>query len=194
MSSTKESVLLSSRKLDVILNDRNPINFIDLEKSKKPSVHDCVNSFLRKCKSKLPSRDFFSVEKKVNKQLKKLDPMYHHDIQLRNSISVKEDLLATNSKNIYIYVKEVIDQLKKINDDTNSTSATGDTTSDWSENEASPCNRMPPSHKPEKKRATLTTISSTLGLKSNSDKFNRANGDKELNGQCSTLQEDEAFK
>ena len=49
--------------------------------------------------------------------------------------------------------------------------------------------RMPPSHKPEKKRATLTTISSTIDLKSNSNKFNRANGDHELKRQ-----EDEALK
>ena len=153
------------------------------------SVHSCADSFINSCRRILKHNDFEAVSRKIKKNLSKLDPAHHYNISLKNFLDSKWSLLDLDHSNIFIHVKEVIEELKRYKGINFSTTSSGGNTSDPSE--ADNFETQIPAHL--KKRVSLTTLSSenqmnkssSLGSK-NVD--NRAEKDK-LNNSDSEFPE-----
>ena len=126
------------------------------EPVKPVSVHICGEAFINSCRRILNSNDFEAVSKKIRKNLAKLDPAFHHNIRLKNFLDSKWSLLDADQSNIFVHVKDVIEELKRYKGNTFSTTSSGGNTSDPSESETFKI-RNPDSLK---KRASLTTLSS----------------------------------
>ena len=150
----------------------------DSRKVRQLSVKDCVESFLNSCKRILPPPDHVTVSKKVLKHLNKLDSKHLHNNNIKNFLDLKWSLLDSDKSNIYVHVKEVIEELKKYRgESTTTTTSSGATTSDFSD----PDTKITKSFSGvdtnssigSKKRVSLTTISSvpSLGRKSKEDEL-----------------------
>ena len=126
------------------------------EPVKPVSVHICGEAFINSCRRILKSNDFEAVSKKIRKNLAKLDPAFHHNIRLKNFLDSKWSHLDADQSNIFVHVKDVIEELKRYKGNTFSTTSSGDNTSDPSESETFKT-RNPDALK---KRASLTTLSS----------------------------------
>ena len=126
------------------------------EPVKPVSVHICAEAFINSCRRILKSNDFEAVSKKIRKNLAKLDPAFHYNIRLKNFLDSKWSLIDADQSNIFVHVKDVIEELKRYKGNTFSTTSSGDNTSDPSESETFKI-RNPDALK---KRAALTTLSS----------------------------------
>ena len=132
------------------------------------SVRNCVESFLKSCKRLTPSDDFPPVSKKILKHLSKLDIKHHYNNDLKNFLDLKWSLLDNDKSNIYVHVKEVIEELKKYKSDLTSTT----TSSDLSESDNVETKLL--SHNTAgKKRVSLTTLSSVPGSRLKENNVNR---------------------
>jgi len=80
-------------------------------------VKDGVDAFLRSCQRILPSSEFPPVFKKVSKYMSNLSPLYLNSSSLKNYLDLKWALLDTDQKNVFIHVKDVLDELKKYKSD-----------------------------------------------------------------------------
>ena len=135
---------------------------------KPTSVHNCVESFLKSCKRLMPSDDFPPVSKKILKHLSKLDVKHHYNNDLKNFLDLKWSLLDNDKSNIYVHVKEVIEELKKYKSDLTSTT----TSSDLSESDNVET-RLLSHNTAGKKRVSLTTLSSVPGSRLKENNVNR---------------------
>lgn len=104
----------------------------ELRKVKELSVKDCVESFLNSCRRLLPPEDHVAVKRKVLKHLNKLDAKHLHNNNIKNFLDLKWSLLDSDKSNIFVHVKEVIEELKKYRGEGFTTSS-GATTSDFSD-------------------------------------------------------------
>ena len=146
------------------------------EPVKPISVHVCAETFINSCRRILKPDDFEAVSKKIRKSLAKLDPAYQHNIKLKSFLDSKWSLLDSDQSNIFVHVKDVIEELKKHKGNTFSTTSSGGNTSDPSESETFK------TRIPEKKRASLTTLSSKPLNKSKWNSLGSGGEDKdELN-------------
>ena len=124
-------------------------------KPKSVSVSDCVESFLKICERLLPVNDYKSVDKKITKYLNKLDPKHQQSNPLKEFLHKAWSLVDSDTDNIFIHVKEVVEELKKHKVD-NLVSSSGATTSDNSDHELKEAITDPKI----KKRVSLTTLTS----------------------------------
>lgn len=148
------------------------------EPVKPVSVHICAEAFINSCRRILKSNDFEAVSKKIRKNLAKLDPAFHYNIRLKNFLDSKWSLIDADQSNIFVHVKDVIEELKRYKGNTFSTTSSGDNTSDPSESETFKI-RNPDALK---KRAALTTLSSKPPNKSKWNSLGSEGEDKhELN-------------
>ena len=117
----------------------------------RKNVSHCMDSFLGLCRRILPQTEFPSVEKKLMKNLNKLDPKYQCDDSLKNYIEQKWSLVNSEPDSLYVHVKEVLEELKKFRSE--SSVSSGDT-SEMSDQELIKTQT--------KKRIQLTTLSSSV--------------------------------
>ena len=132
---------------------------------KSVSVSDCVESLLRSCERLLPSNDYSSVQNKITKNLRRLDPKHNQSIPLKEHLHQAWSLIDSDSDNIFIHVKDVIEELKKYKGESFASSS-GATTSDNSDCELK--KTIIPSVS-TRKRVSLTTLSSTPPSKPNTN-------------------------
>ena len=167
--STSEMVL---RSLEENLSSSDDDSGSETEQEKKKlkplSVQQCTESFLRSCKRILPTSDYSSVSKKIIKHLNKVDPAHHYNNCLKTFLDTKWSLLDSDQDNIFVHVKEVIEEIKKYKgDNVTTTTTSGETTSDFSETDVKkPIIKNDPN---KKKRVGLTTLSSSVPSKVKSD-------------------------
>ena len=121
-----------------------------VESSDSIDVTRCLHSFIETCQKILPQAEFDSVEKKLLKNLNKLDPKYTHDDSLKNFVDLKLSLVNTDQDSVYVHVKEVLEELKKFRSETFSSGET----SEFSDQEVIKTQT--------KKRISLTTLSSVV--------------------------------
>ena len=88
-------------------------------------VSECLDSFLESCRSRLPQSEFQAVEKKLLKNLTKLDPKYLNNNSLKSFIIRKWSLVNSDQDSLYVHVKEVLEELKKFRSE--SSVSSGDT-------------------------------------------------------------------
>ena len=162
------------------IQSRAPSSSPEPEPVKPVSVLVCGEAFINSCRRILQPNDFEAASKKIMKNLAKLDPAFHHNISLKNFLDSKWSLLDSDPSNIFVHVKDVIEELKKYKGNTFSTTSSGGNTSDPSESENFKT-RIPDA---PKKRASLTTLSSKPLNKSKWNSLGRVGEDKdELNNQ-----------
>jgi len=112
---------------------------------KTVKVKEGVDAFLKSCQRILPPDEFNPVFKKVSKYMSNLSPMYLNNSSLKTFLDYKWALLDRDVKNVYIHVKDVLDELKKYKNDGSGTAGANSEVSDY------------PSTNSKKKNA-LTTI------------------------------------
>ena len=95
-------------------------------------VSCAIEQFLKSCKELLPSPEFQSVEKKIRKYLSQISPQYLKSRDLSNLIELKWGLLDSEQDNVYIQVRDVLQELKSCRKE-----GRGGTTSDFSDSNIS---------------------------------------------------------
>ena len=108
-------------------------------------VKTSVELFLKTCESVLPSSEFVSVEKKMMKYLNYISPYFLKSVRLKNFIEMKWGLLDSDHKNVYVQIRDVLEELKTYRQEGRS-----GTTSDLSDSNIS------------KKKVLVTTIHKPL--------------------------------
>ena len=111
---------------------------------KTVKVKEGVDAFLKSCQRILPPDEFNPVFKKVSKYMSNLSPMYLNLSSLKTFLDYKWALLDRDVKNVYIHVKDVLDELKKYKSDGSGTPGANSEASDY------------PSTNPKKKVAPTT--------------------------------------
>ena len=114
-------------------------------------VSHCLDSFLSSCRRILPLAEFQSVEKKLMKNLNRLDPKHLYNCSLKNFIDQKWSLVNSDQDSLYVHIKEMLEELKKFRSE--SFVSSGDT-SEMSDQELIKTQT--------KKRIPLTTLSSVV--------------------------------
>ena len=72
-----------------------------------------LTQFLKTCKNVLPKTEYQAVEKKLNKYLNHIPEVLHKSVRLKNYIEMKWGLLDSDHKNVYIQIRDVLDEMKK---------------------------------------------------------------------------------
>merc|ERR1719186_1776035 len=85
----------------------------DEPKPKVVYVQDAIDQFTAACKNILPKEEAESVDKKLKKHVANLSPEFVSCPKLKLLIDNKCNFLKSHKDNIYVYVKNVLDQLKK---------------------------------------------------------------------------------
>lgn len=75
-------------------------------------VTGAVEMFLKTCSGVLPKDEFLSVERKLHKYLNQISKQFLTSIRLKNYIEMKWGLLDSDHKNVYIQIKDVLDEIK----------------------------------------------------------------------------------
>ena len=117
----------------------------DVKNSASLDVKTSVELFLKTCESVLPSSEFVSVEKKMMKYLNYISPYFLKSVRLKNFIEMKWGLLDSDHKNVYVQIRDVLEELKTYRQEGRS-----GTTSDLSDSNIS------------KKKVSVTTIHKPL--------------------------------
>jgi len=95
----------------------------------KPSeVKKSVDAFLKTCADILPSAEYPAVSKKISKYLVNLHPLCVNNRSLAHFLLSKAKVLASDHQNVYVHVKDVLDEMKSYKKDT----GTGSEFSDFS--------------------------------------------------------------
>ena len=159
LTEAKEASEKNSFKDDLADEDSDKEIESPAVEEERSEVSQCLQFFLRSCERILPRAEFDSVEKKVMKNLSRLDPKFKHDSSLKNLVDLKWALVNTQRDSVYVHVKEVLEELKKYRSDAGSS---GDT-SEFSDQETVKI----------KKRVSLTTISSEVPKRGERDEDSR---------------------
>ena len=117
----------------------------DVKNSACLDVKTSVELFLKTCKTVLPSSEFVSVEKKMMKYLNCISPYFLKSVRLKNFIEMRWGLLDSDHKNVYVQIRDVLEELKTYRQEGRS-----GTTSDLSDSNIS------------KKKVSVTTIHKPL--------------------------------
>jgi len=104
----------AKRKLNTLRSsDEEEEDDEDEPKPKVVYVKDAIDQFIAACKNILPKEEAESVDKKLNKHVTNLSPEFVSCPKLKLLIDNKCSFLDSHKDNIYVYVKNVLDQLKK---------------------------------------------------------------------------------
>jgi len=76
-------------------------------------VQGSVDLFLKTCENVLPADEYRSVEKKMKKYLNQMSKQFMKSVRLKNYIEMKWGLLDSDHDNVYIQIREVLDEMKK---------------------------------------------------------------------------------
>jgi len=76
-------------------------------------VQGSVDLFLKACENVLPADEYGSVEKKMKKYLNQMSQQFMKSVRLKNYIEMKWGLLDSDHDNVYIQIREVLDEMKK---------------------------------------------------------------------------------
>lgn len=81
----------------------------------KPHVSlNPLEKVIDKCLDILPSDEFTCVSKKFEKRIKKLPPGLLENVRFAKFVQEREVKMTSDSQNIYIYIKELLDELKRV--------------------------------------------------------------------------------
>ncbi|XP_059091158.1 uncharacterized protein LOC131886775 isoform X2 [Tigriopus californicus] len=81
---------------------------------KPPAPFDPVENAIEACRLVLPTDEFTSVVKKFKKRIKNIPPGLLENEKFAKFVQERETKIRSDSKNIYIHIKELLDELKRV--------------------------------------------------------------------------------